>query len=237
VALAGADGPVASLHVRQGRRHAELLAPGIETLMRMAGIGMSAVGRVAVDIGPGLFTGLRVGVAAAKALASARDLPIVGCSSLEVLAYPLRGGRRPVVSVVDARRGEVFWAIFEPVGSGMDAVTESRADPPAAVAHALLSRLAHAGNGPVVAVGDGARRYADVLGGVPGVEIAGPMFAHPNADVLIELAAERPSVPLAEVTPRYLRGADVRIGWNERPPALAAPGIQARHSGELTGDG
>ena len=96
VALAGPDGPVASLHVRQGRRHAELLAPGIETLMRMAGVGMSSVGRIAVDIGPGLFTGLRVGVATAKALASARDLPIVGCSSLEVLAHAHHGGGRPV---------------------------------------------------------------------------------------------------------------------------------------------
>ena len=119
----------------------------------------------------------------------------------------------------------------------MVAVTESRVDPPAVVAHELASRLADGDNGPMVAVGDGARRYADIFGGVAGVEIAGPMFAHPNADVLIELAAERPSVPLAEITPRYLRGADVRIGWNERPPALATPTIQGRHSGQLRGHG
>jgi tRNA threonylcarbamoyladenosine biosynthesis protein TsaB len=233
IALAGADGPVASMHVRQGRRHAELLAPGIETLMHMAGVGMSSVRRIAVDIGPGLFTGLRVGVAAAKAMASARDLPIVGCSSLEVLAHAHLGAGRPVVSIVDARRGEVFWAVYEPDGSAMVAVGESRVDPPAAVARQLASRP-----GPMLAVGDGARRYSDVLAGVTGLEIAGPIFAHPSADVLIDLAATRPSVPLAEITPFYLRGADVRIGWQERPPATflppgvpagATPGAEAGH--------
>ena len=85
---AARTGPSASLQVRQGRRHAELLAPAIETLTRMAGIGIATVGRVAVDIGPGLFTGLRVGVATAKALAAALDIPIVGCSSLDAARLP-----------------------------------------------------------------------------------------------------------------------------------------------------
>ena len=114
VALAGPDGPIASLQVRQGRRHGELLAPAIETLTRMAGIGMQQIGRVAVDIGPGLFTGLRVGVATAKALAAALEIPIVGCSSLELLAYPHRRQDRLLAAVVDAKRGEVFWALYRP---------------------------------------------------------------------------------------------------------------------------
>src|ERR1700757_3769018 len=107
VALGGNDGPIASLHVRRGRRHAELLAPAIETITRMAAIGTQQIGRVAVDIGPGLFTGLRVGVATAKALAAALDIPIVGCSSLEVLAHPHRRQDRTVAAVLDAKRGEV----------------------------------------------------------------------------------------------------------------------------------
>ena len=82
MALAGPDGPLASLHVRQGRRHAELLAPAIEFARPAWPASASQqIGRVAVDIGPGLFTGLRVGVATAKALAAALDIPIVGCSS------------------------------------------------------------------------------------------------------------------------------------------------------------
>jgi tRNA threonylcarbamoyladenosine biosynthesis protein TsaB len=219
VALSGADGPLASLHVRKGRRHAELLAPAIETITRMAGIGTQQIGRIAVDVGPGLFTGLRVGVATAKALAAALDLPIVGCSSLELLAYPHRRQDRMVVSVIDAKRGEIFWALFEPGRDGMTPANEAVVSSP----NALVEALEETGRN-VLATGDGARRYADVLAPLAGVEVAGPADDHPSALALVELAATRPSVPLEEITPRYLRGADVRIGWPQRPELAAHHG-------------
>jgi tRNA threonylcarbamoyladenosine biosynthesis protein TsaB len=206
VALSGADGPIASLQARQERRHGEALAPAIETLTRLAGIRVAQVRRVAVDVGPGLFTGLRVGVATAKALASALEIPIVGCSSLELLAYRHRREGRQVAAVVDARRGEVFWQLFR----GMEAVTEPVVAAPAGLIMELRAR------GPVVVAGDGARRYADLLATVPSLELAGPASDHPSAADLAELARDRPSVPLAEITPLYLRGADVRIGWEQR---------------------
>jgi tRNA threonylcarbamoyladenosine biosynthesis protein TsaB len=218
VALSGPDGPIASLQVRQGRRHGELLAPAIETVTRMAGIGMQQIGRVAVDIGPGLFTGLRVGVATAKALAAALDIPIVGCSSLELLAYPHRRQDRLVAAVVDAKRGEVFWALFRPGPGGVTAVADATVSSPDWLVDALRGR------GEVLAVGDGARRFGDVLSTVAGVELAGPEDDHPSAAVLVEVAANRPSVPLEEITPFYLRGADVRIGWQQRAPMVAPHG-------------
>ena len=100
----------------------------------------SAVERIAVGIGPGGFTGLRIGIATARALAQARDLPLVGVSSLAALAAPHDG---PVVAVIDARRGEVFAAspgVFEPVAIAPDA---------------LAARIV-AGS---LAVGDGAVRF------------------------------------------------------------------------------
>jgi tRNA threonylcarbamoyladenosine biosynthesis protein TsaB len=218
VALAGPDGPIASLQVRQGRRHGELLAPAIETLTRMAGIGMQQIGRVAVDIGPGLFTGLRVGVATAKALAAALEIPIVGCSSLELLAYPHHRQDRLLAAVVDAKRGEVFWALYRPGVSGVTPMTDATVSSPDRLVDAL------ADCGQVLAVGDGARRFADVLSTVAGVELAGPEDDHPSAAVLLEVAATRPSVPLEEITPRYLRGADVRIGWQQRASVVAPHG-------------
>jgi tRNA threonylcarbamoyladenosine biosynthesis protein TsaB len=213
VALGGGDGPLASLHVRKGRRHAELLAPAIESIIRMAGVGTQQIGRIAVDTGPGLFTGLRVGVATAKALAAALDLPIVGCSSLELLAYPHRRQNRTVATVIDAKRGEIFWSLWRP-GQG------EIAGPTVSAPDALVSAI-RARPGEVLAVGDGARRYADALAPLSGVELAGPADDHPSAVVLLELAATRPSVPLDEITPRYLRGADVRIGWTQRPHVAA----------------
>ena len=103
--LAGPPGPPSRRAAGSGHRDRSPAWPGI---------GMQQIGRVAVDIGPGLFTGLRVGVATAKALAAALDIPIVGCSSLELLAYPHRRQDRLVAAVVDAKRGEVFWALVRP---------------------------------------------------------------------------------------------------------------------------
>jgi tRNA threonylcarbamoyladenosine biosynthesis protein TsaB len=215
VALSAEDGPLASVQVRQGRRHGELLAPMLETLTDLAGLRMAQIGRVAVDIGPGLFTGLRVGVATAKALAAALDVPIVGVSSLELLAYRHRHEARPVAAVVDARRGEVFWQVFD----GMKPVTEPAVGMPASVARGV----------GILVAGDGARRYADVFGPVPGLVVAGPASDHPSAADLAELAKVRPSVPLAEITPLYLRDADVRIGWEARPERPGRPSEVANH--------
>jgi tRNA threonylcarbamoyladenosine biosynthesis protein TsaB len=224
VALSGPDGPLSVLQVRQGRRHAELLAPSIETLTRLAGIGIQQIGRVAVDVGPGLFTGLRVGVATAKALAAALDIPIVGCSSLELLAHPHRRQDRLVASVVDAKRGEVFWRLYRPGGAqGVIPLN----DPTVSAPKVLLDELAERGG--VLAVGDGARRYADVLGPLPNVDLAEAADDHPSPTVLVEVAALRPSVPLNEITPLYLRGADVRIGWERRPDPTGNIGTVRSH--------
>ncbi|MGH9057072.1 MAG: tRNA (adenosine(37)-N6)-threonylcarbamoyltransferase complex dimerization subunit type 1 TsaB [Acidimicrobiales bacterium] len=216
VALGGGDGPIASVHVRQGRRHGELVAPAIASLAQLAGVGLEAVEAVAVDVGPGLFTGLRVGVATAKALASALGIPLVACSSLELLGAPHARSGRPVAAVVDARRGEVFWALYR----GVVAATEPAVASPADLAEALAGVVAGsdgAGTAPaVLATGDGAARYRDVLEAVAGVEVAGAGWEHPNAAVLAEMAAGRSPTPPGQLTPMYLRGADVRVGWAVR---------------------
>ncbi len=173
---------------------------------------------MAVDVGPGLFTGLRVGVATAKALAAALDVPVVGVTSLDLLARAWRAGRPatgPVAAVVDARRAEVFWAGYRP---GDDApVTVPAVEPPEVVA----DKLAEWGD-EVVAVGDGARRYADILTGAAGgaVTVAGVEWAHPDARTLARAAREAAgrgaTLAAADLHPLYLRQADVRIGWEER---------------------
>ncbi len=107
-----------------------------------------AVARVAVGVGPGGFTGLRIGIATARALAQARGIELVGVSSLEALAAGAGEGR--VAAVLDARRGEVFVAVFD---RGR-AVLEPVALPPEAAAEAI---------GAALAVGDGALRFRDTL--------------------------------------------------------------------------
>ena len=220
VALVGDAAPLVVTRVAGGRRHGELLAPMITSALATAGISAAELTGIAVDVGPGLFTGLRVGIATAQALSSALDVPAVGVTSLEALAHPHRRAGMRVVAVVDARRHEVFRALYAPGGARLVEVV-----PPALVTpDALAGELADAGE-TVLAVGDGALRYADQLAG-PLVGLGGYLDAHPDPAVVAELAATRLGAVAERGTGQlrafYLRDADVRIGWQQRDPAKEA---------------
>jgi tRNA threonylcarbamoyladenosine biosynthesis protein TsaB len=184
------------------RRHGELLAPAIQTVLATAGLTPADLDAVAVDVGPGLFTGLRVGVATAKALVAALGIRAVPATSLEVLAHGHAGDGPLLATVVDARRKEVFRAIYRTGGDGPVEI-----EPPAVMTPAALAdELAGLGE-PVVAVGDGAVRYAEVLGAV---DSEAP---YPDAAVLARIAADRKGTDAAGIEAFYIRPPDVRIGW------------------------
>jgi tRNA threonylcarbamoyladenosine biosynthesis protein TsaB len=225
VALADEDGPLGSLLVARGRRHTETLAPAIEALCRRVGVALADLDLVGVDVGPGLFTGLRVGLGTVKALAFALGLPVATATSLEVLAHALVGSGaaegRLLVPVVDARRSEVFSARFR---TGPPALVETA--PPALWSPAALAADLAAGAEPPVLAGDGARRYASVLGALPGATLAGPAYGAPPVAALAELCLARGLSGLVHradrVLPLYLRPADARINWGQRLPPRAA---------------
>ena len=236
-ALLRTDGGVAERAHVGGRAHAELLAPAIEEVCALSGCTLAEVDQVAVDVGPGLFTGLRVGVATAKALGQALSVGVVGVSSLDVLAAGAveadPGGRSArVMAVVDARRGEVFAAAYA-FGPGTDGPDPAavRSDREAALSPDELVAWcdALAADGPVLVVGDGARRYVELLGPRPGLDLGlAESVGAPSPAVLARLAARRlaagasPSAP-GDVAPDYRRAADARINWEERAPQRTAP--------------
>jgi tRNA threonylcarbamoyladenosine biosynthesis protein TsaB len=218
VAVRTAGGVQAEFSLAGRRRHVEALVPALHHLLDQVGIEPGAVDAVAVDLGPGLFTGLRVGVATAKGLAQALDLGVVGLSSLDVLqgAAVGLGHRGHVLSAVDARRSEVFAALREVDGEGGDAneIISPRLFAPGE----LASALSDLGGVPVVAVGDGAQRYADVLGAVPGVTCVMGGLRSPPADTLLTMALARLAegvapVPPEEIVPLYMREADARSNF------------------------
>lgn len=216
VAIAGDDGMLGSVEINGGRRHAEVLSPAIEFVCHHAQIDVAEIGAVAVDIGPGLFTGMRVGIATAKALAHALQIPVVGVSSLDLLAHPLRQRAadtdRIIASVIDARKGEVFAAFYKATADGIQRVSEPRACSIADFNADVLAR-----GQEMIAVGDGAWRYRDEL--EPGIEIR--ERAHPSAVSLVEigrplaLTAEADGIT-PEVQPMYLRAPDAQINWTSR---------------------
>ena len=124
-AIGGHEGVLASAHSGINGRHAENISPQIAFIKEQAGINYSELGAIAVDIGPGLFTGLRVGVATAVSIAHALTLPVIGISSLDLLAFPARWTSRLIVSAMDARRGELFTALFRRVPGGIQRVRDA----------------------------------------------------------------------------------------------------------------
>jgi tRNA threonylcarbamoyladenosine biosynthesis protein TsaB len=206
VAIGGPGGVLASAHHVGDRRHVETLAPFIERVCREAGAGIDTVDVIAVDIGPGTFTGLRVGLAAAKALAHVRQIPMVGASSLELLAYAAKDSRRRVVSIIDALRDEVFYAAYRLESGRMTPVTQPQIATPLAVATEL-----RATGEDCLIVGDGARRYASAFEGLPRVEMCGDALLYPSAAMLVEMAVERAQrgelVPPTAIELLYLRPA------------------------------
>ena len=120
VALAASDGVLASVEVARGRRHAESIVPCVQFVCERADIELSEVGAIAVDVGPGLFTGMRVGIATAKSLAMALNIPMVPMTSLEVLAAAEATTDDIIVPVVDARKSEVFWRCTGALTKGLN---------------------------------------------------------------------------------------------------------------------
>ena len=166
-AVGGHEGVLASAHAGRGRRHAEALAPQIDFVRRQAGIQLSEIGAVAVDIGPGLFTGLRVGIATAVAMAQGLGVPMIPVPSLDLMAFPARWSNRLIVVALDARRGELFTALFRKVPGGVQRVRDADVCTPQD-----LSAEIDALDEPALFLGDGALRHADAFVGLKGVEMA-----------------------------------------------------------------
>jgi tRNA threonylcarbamoyladenosine biosynthesis protein TsaB len=214
VALELRDDPAAG--ERPG--HVMRLLPMIAEVLEDLGGGWEAVDRIAVGVGPGTFTGLRIGIATARALARARELPIVGVSSLQALAAGAGGWATPedsavlVLAVIDARRGEAFVAAWR----GRESWLEPCALGPEALA-VEVGRLADANGAAPLAIGDGALRFRTQL------EVGGAVL--PPEDSTLHrisainhcrLAAGLPATMPADVEPAYLRAPDAEIAYRER---------------------
>ena len=172
----------------------------------------------AVDIGPGLFTGMRVGIAAGKAIAQALRIPMIGISSLDLLAFPLRHADRTIAAVIDARKGEVFYAFYRPVPGGVQRVT----DPHVGKVDDLVADLMARGQ-TTVCVGDGALRYREEIDGDLRCDFAEQFLSHPSSAPLVQLAHAKALredwVNPWEIQPLYLRAPDAQINWSTRESA------------------
>jgi tRNA threonylcarbamoyladenosine biosynthesis protein TsaB len=187
------------------RGQSEALMPMVLATLEEAGLAFGDLDRLAVTVGPGSFTGLRIGLAAARAMALASGRPLVGVTTFEAFAHALppslRAGRSVLVAV-ESRRTELFVQAFDP--------DLAPAGPPqvAAPDRVVLP------DGPLLVAGDGARRMADPLAAHAAARIE-PQAA-PDAAVVARIAATREpagSMP----RPLYLRAPDVTLPGGAQP--------------------
>lgn len=195
-----------------GKGHVGFLVPAIDFCFARAGWSRSDLDLVAVDIGPGPFTGLRAGLSVAQALAAAVGVPIVTVSSLDVLALRAATGRRTIWPVVDVRRGQVATAPYRPLPGGV--VQEG---PTEIVSAEELSALIDASGEDALVVGDHGVLPEQVFQGLHRVRLGRPRY--PAADTILEIAtmrANREMYAVAEdVRPLYLREPDALINWTD----------------------
>lgn len=197
VALHDGERVVASHLTVDAMRHGELLSPGIVAVLDEAWVQRQDVTAIAVGVGPGPFTGLRVGLVTARTLGLALDIPVYGVCTLDVLAAQAVDARAvpgPFLVATDARRREVYWAAYDEHGARLDGPHVSK---PADVASAL----------PVV--GNGAVLYPEAF-----PHAAGPV--HPDAGVLAQVVADE-RAELLDPEPLYLRRPDVAAPGRPKP--------------------
>lgn len=216
IALGKYGAPPASITFSGPKNQLEVIGLAVQRLLVDSAVERSAITAVALDVGPGLFTGLRVGVSFAKAFAGAMGVPIVPVASLDILAFSQRTCSRLIVSVIDARRGEVFYALYRRVpGGGVARVGPYLVSSPVKLATELES-IAE----PALLVGQGAIRYKDVLSKVSQVQLAGSAVAYPLTQALLEIAFpivfSEQFVSPEQVEVIYVRDADARINFEVR---------------------
>lgn len=214
VALGSEQELIASCSISRGATHGEFVLPSIEYLLGKTGLTYGNVAGVAVGVGPGLFTGLRVGVATAKTLAQALSVPIVGISSLDLLAFEARHSGKIICPALDARRGEVFFSFYRQVPGGITRIGDYLVGGLSKLQAEIQGR-----GSDVLLLGHGALLYRRELD-QPKVEFGSMANAFPRAASLVELAMPRlsrgDSDRLLEIEPRYMRRSTAEINWKRR---------------------
>ncbi len=192
-------------------RHVEELAPAIRQLLRESAMTARDIDAIAVTVGPGMFTGLRVGIATACTFASALRLPMIPLSSLEVLAEPWSDADCDgVVAMLDARRNELYYAVFPRETQGLDYSAPCDITTPETLAGELATH-----GGRLLLCGDAATHFSDNFADLRDVVIVGADFDAPSCASMVRIAFAKwqlgEVVSASDVAPAYLRQSDAEI--------------------------
>ena len=226
----GEDGSLGAMSVRvDPRGHVGFLIPAIDFCFAQVGWTASDLDLIAVDVGPGPFTGIRAGIATAQAIAAAVGLPVVTVSSLTVLALRAATGRRKIFPVIDVRRGQIATCAFRPVPGGV-----MRDGEPEILSPEALRAMLESDTEETLLVGDVDALPEGFFPGLHRVRRGRPRY--PSAEVMLEIAALRAThedFPVTvEIAPLYMREPDAAINWTTFREEGVWPGEVEQGEGE-----
>jgi len=208
VALVASDRIIINRYFELGIHHTQHIFSEIETVCNLASISVKDLTGVAISIGPGSFTGLRIGLAAVKGLCMVDNVPLLAISSLEIIAAQLPFVEIPVCSIIDARKQQVYTALYNLSSGFPDCLSEAEAIAP----EILFERRS---GEPTFYTGDGSVSYADKIDQLPLARRVPVFCQRPQADVLGVLAWRKlelnETVDIETIEPFYIRGADADI--------------------------
>jgi tRNA threonylcarbamoyladenosine biosynthesis protein TsaB len=194
--------------------HSRRLLGGIDWLLREAGLDWTEIGGLAVSLGPGSFTGLRIGLSTAKGLAMAAGIPLLGVAALDGLAAQLAHAAPLICPVLDARKQEVYAAFYRPGPVGAERVSDYMVLSPAALAAKI--------NESVILVGDGAVAYEELFRKQLGETaiIASGVIYFPRAAAIGQLAfskwQKQEFLEPASAVPLYIRPSEAEMNLKNR---------------------
>lgn len=191
-------------------QHSERLMPAITELLRSAGTGTEEIDLFAVSKGPGSFTGLRIGIAAAQGLALAHRRPVVGVSTLEALAQNGLFFPGLIVPLLNAYRGEVYQGLYQMKEGRLESLEEEKVIPISETITLLRSHIEREQGAPLFFLGNGCKESAQEIVAALGsdrVSFAPPPWNHPRASQVAWLALEKWNLGMKgeTVLPNYLR--------------------------------
>lgn len=211
-ALAEGNKLIAEWTVQKRLTHSEQLIPHLDMMMNEAGVSKKEVNAIAVSIGPGSFTGLRIGLATAKMASYIWKVPVIGVDTLEALAYNMKGANAFILPLVDAQKGNVYTALYAAYAEFWKELPESVLS----IDDAIDGAIAH--GGPIVAVGECVDKYEKKLL-EKGIELAPPHNRLTRAGSvavvgLEKLAKGEVDDPL-KLLPNYIRRSEAEVLWEK----------------------
>lgn len=214
VALRNEDGLIGALSVSVDLTHSEGLMPALDALLQRCGVALQDVGAVACSVGPGSFTGLRVGVAAAQGIAAARDLPCAAVPTLELLARQAPHAGVQLCPLIAARKGWVYTRLY----AWFDGAPQPRSDELYIEIDEVVSLIKE----KTLFYGPAAPSYRNILANVLGDDYvdAPDTLNTPNPAVLAELAFKKiqngGAVSADALLPHYLAASQAEVNWKQR---------------------